>query len=90
VVSVKEQMKVLPQEIAELLLERRRLAMLGKTITPVERLAYYERKANLLQRIADHPNSSVDPAKARKVAEKASRQLESMKRHPAYTGGVQR
>jgi hypothetical protein len=87
VIAVNDWTKVHGQEIAELLLERRRLTMLGKAATRAERLAYYERKAYLLQRIAANPNGSVDPAKARKVADNAMRQLDAMKRHPALVGG---
>jgi hypothetical protein len=81
--------RVPPREITALLQELRRLLELGDTATYDEWLAYHEHKADLLQRIAANPGGLVDATEAAEVADNASRQVESMRRHPCVMGGVE-
>ena len=78
-----------PREIAALLREMRRLLELGAEATYEEWLAYHERKADLLQRLAADPGELVDVDEAQEVADKAVQQVESMLRHPCMRGGVE-
>lgn len=82
--------RVRPREITTLLQEMRRLVELGDTATYDQWLAFHERKADLLQRIAANPGELVDATEAAEVADNAVQQLESMLRNPCMRGGVER
>jgi hypothetical protein len=79
--------RVRPREIAELLREVRGLLELGDAATYEQWLAYHERKADVLQRIAANPGELVDATEAAEVAENAVRQVEEMRRNPERIGG---
>ena len=79
--------RVPPREIVELLHELRGLLELGDAATYEQWLAYHERKADVLQRIAANPGELVDATEAVQVAEDAARQVEVMRRHPYRIGG---
>jgi len=79
--------RVPPREIAELLRELRGLLELGDAATYEQWLAYHERKADVLQRIAANPGELVDATEATEAAEDAARQVDVMRRHPCGTGG---
>ncbi len=79
-----------PQEVADLLREARRLRHLGESASYEDWLAFHERKAELLHRVAANPGPLVDPVEAKEVADEASAQVESMLRHPSVMGGMSR
>jgi hypothetical protein len=79
--------RVPPREIAELLRDLRALLELGDAATYEQWLAYHERKADVLQRIAANPGELVDATEATEVAENAVRQVEEMRRHACPIGG---
>jgi hypothetical protein len=79
--------RVPPREIAALLRELRGLLELGDAATYEEWLAYHERKADVLQRIAANPGELVDATEAAEVAENAARQVEEMRRQACPIGG---
>ncbi len=79
--------RVPPREITELLRDLRGLMELGDAATYEQWLAYHERKADVLQRIAANPGELVDATEAAEVAANATRQVEDMRRHPEQIGG---
>ncbi len=82
-----DQTRVRPREITELLREVRGLLELGDAATYEQWLAYHERKADVLQRIAANPGELVDATEAAEVAENAARQVEDLRRNPERIGG---
>jgi hypothetical protein len=82
-----DETRVRPREITELLQEVRGLLELGDAATYEQWLAYHERKADVLQRIAANPGELVDATEAAEVAENAARQVGEMRRHPCQVGG---
>jgi hypothetical protein len=81
--------RVPPREIAELLRDLRGLLELGDGATYEQWLAYHERKADVLQRIAANPGELIDATDATDAAENAARQADVMRRHPCRIGGDQ-
>jgi hypothetical protein len=78
-----------PREVAALLREMRRLLEIGAEATYEEWLAYHERKADLLQRIAADPGELVDVDEAHAAADNAAEQVESLRRQPPLFGGAE-
>ena len=81
--------RVPPREIAELLRDLRGLLELGDAATYEQWLAYHERKADVLQRIAANPGELIDATEATDAAENAARQVEAMRRQTCRIGGDQ-
>lgn len=81
--------RVAPREIAELLRDLRGLLELGDAATYEQWLAYHERKADVLQRIAANPGELIDATEATEAAENAARQVDVLRRHPCPIGGDQ-
>ena len=81
--------RVPPREIAELLRDLRGLLELGDAATYEEWLAYHERKADVLQRIAANPGEVIDATEATEAAENAARQVDVMRRQTYRIGGDQ-
>jgi hypothetical protein len=81
--------RVPPREIAELLRDLRELLELGDAATYEQWLAYHERKADVLQRIAVNPGELIDATEATHAAQNAARQVDVMRRHPCRIGGDQ-
>ncbi len=79
--------RVRPREITELLREVRGLLELGDAATYEQWLAYHERKADVLQRIAANPGELVDATEAAEVAENAARQVEELRQNSERIGG---
>jgi hypothetical protein len=79
--------RVPPREITALLRELRQLIELGDAATYGEWLAYHERKADILQRIAAHPGELVDATEAAQVAEEATEQVKRMRCTASGLGG---
>lgn len=79
--------RVDPGELDGLLRELRRLVELGTAATYAEWLAYHERKADLLTRIAAERGGLADTDEAADVAAEAPDRAESMRDAMAVGGG---